>query len=345
MKVQIKDLKPNPFRDIEHYPIDGEKIKTLVASIGRTGFWDNILGRLKKGSTLAGWDRGEYVGTFDPNRRPIKISGGGKPTEFTLEKGAIEIAYGHHRLVALKQSMKLTDTVDIPVKALDDATMLKVMAAENMDEWKTSAGVIDETVRATRIFLAEYPEELRKLLVGRRKTTGRSAGIDTISLFLGWDRNRVGDALERLLLIDKRIVDPVAVRSFPTENAAHDFVKAIKQFHPTLAQQRHAAIQIVKEESYGEIAVRGAIADQVYPKKKREREPFKLIELREEIKTAEKLARDLSSSLLTLIRFRREIRDNVYRAEIQALALGFTILVQSLKSFIGEKNHVKQIEG
>jgi ParB-like chromosome segregation protein Spo0J len=68
----------------------------LVASIGQTGFWDNILARKKDDQ--------------------------------------IQIAYGHHRLAALRQCMKPNDTVDIPVKPLDDATMLKIMANENMDE-------------------------------------------------------------------------------------------------------------------------------------------------------------------------------------------------------------------
>ena len=43
MKVRIKDLVSNPFRDIKNYPIDLKKVESLAKSITETGFWDNIL--------------------------------------------------------------------------------------------------------------------------------------------------------------------------------------------------------------------------------------------------------------------------------------------------------------
>ncbi|GAH85311.1 unnamed protein product [marine sediment metagenome] len=49
MKVKIKDLEPNPFRDMDHYPINPEKIESLKNSISQTGFWDNILARKSNG--------------------------------------------------------------------------------------------------------------------------------------------------------------------------------------------------------------------------------------------------------------------------------------------------------
>ena len=58
--------------------------------------------------------------------------------------GKVEIAYGHHRMVAL-QELGIKE-VDIPVKALDDATMIKIMANENMEDWETNTSVINETV-------------------------------------------------------------------------------------------------------------------------------------------------------------------------------------------------------
>lgn len=203
MKVQIKDLQPNPYRNMAHYPIDEAKVGALVASIKQTGFWDNILAR--------------------------------------KEGAKVQIAYGHHRLAALRKAMKATDVVDIPVKELDDATMLKVMANENMDEWKTSPGVIDETVRAARDFLADHPEELKKLGQARDSLP---AGGELVARFLGWDKRRVSYSLERLGLIDEGIVEPEAVRNLPTERAARDFVKAVKQFKPTKDQQKKAAVTI-----------------------------------------------------------------------------------------------------
>ena len=37
---KLKDVRANPFRNIEHYPIHPEKIEALRASINSTGFWD-----------------------------------------------------------------------------------------------------------------------------------------------------------------------------------------------------------------------------------------------------------------------------------------------------------------
>ena len=163
MKVQIKDLKPNPFRDMENYPIDSRKIESLTNSINETGFWDNILAR--------------------------------------KSNGKIEIAYGHHRLVVLKKLFKPDDFIDIPVKELDDSTMIRIMANENDESWGTSPKIINETVRVTKIFLEEHPEIVRGLL---KKGAYRATDINDlnkslvgrmiISRFLGgnWDHRRTG---------------------------------------------------------------------------------------------------------------------------------------------------------
>jgi hypothetical protein len=101
-----------------------------------TGFWDNILAR--------GID------------------------------GRVQIAYGHHRWKALKRVMNLTDMVDIPVKDLDDATMLKIMANENMESWALGPKVIDETIKVTKKFLDEHPEEVAKVIL--TGVTGKPLG-------------------------------------------------------------------------------------------------------------------------------------------------------------------------
>lgn len=58
-----------------------EKVNSLVKSIKQTGFWDNILARKNKA-------------------------------------GKYEIAYGHHRLQALKKALGKSAVVDIPVKKM-----------------------------------------------------------------------------------------------------------------------------------------------------------------------------------------------------------------------------------
>ena len=312
MKIQIKQLEPNPYRDMDHYPISEEKVQRLIASINQTGFWDNI---------------------------PVRKHG-----------DTYQISYGHHRLMALRRVMKPTDEIDAPVKPIGDATMLQMMANENMDEWKTSPGVIDETVRVTQTFLREHPEEKKKLLAARRVTI---TGAPLIALFLGWPERRVSDSLDRLGLMENEdvqkkkgvVLDADAVHGMPTDFAARKYTAAVKTFKPTKEQQKRAAAIIAKNQDFSETGIRSAITEQIYRKPKPEHQDFKLIELQEEIKAAEKLSRDLSSKLLTLIRFREEIKDQVYRAEIRALATEFNVLIQALKSFIGGKNNVKQLEG
>ena len=217
MRVQIKDLKPNPYRDMEHYPIDQDKIQSLKDSIEQTGFWDNILAR--------------------------EIN------------GVIQIAYGHHRLEALKQVMKPTDYVDIPVKKLDDATMIQIMANENMEQWEMRPGVINETVKVARDFLnaelAKYesleifersnsfikpfivlPEskQTRKTSWGKLKKPhdeGGGVGQTAIKKFLGkgWKQGKIQSALDTL---DAKEIDQKAVEAFDNIYQGDEFKKAIR---------------------------------------------------------------------------------------------------------------------
>lgn len=83
---------------------------TQKASIEETSFWDNLLAR-------------------------------------PAGKG-YEIAYGHHRLVALQEAG--IKEVDIPVRKIDDGMMIRIMANENRDSYKANRAVTIETVRVAR---------------------------------------------------------------------------------------------------------------------------------------------------------------------------------------------------
>jgi predicted transcriptional regulator len=120
---------------------------------------------------------------------------------------------------------RVTDMVDIPVKTLDDSTMLKVMANENMDSWALGPRVIDETIAVTKRFLEEHLEEAAKY--SQLEKVNRDAppiGAGCISRFLGWNETRVRYSLERLHLIDDGILDKESVESMPTDNAARELV-------------------------------------------------------------------------------------------------------------------------
>ena len=71
MAVAVKDLLPNPYRKIERYQLQPERLNALVRSIKDTSFWDNILAR--------------------PNPD-------GSET--------YQIAYGHHRVEAVKTCIR-----------------------------------------------------------------------------------------------------------------------------------------------------------------------------------------------------------------------------------------------
>lgn len=156
MNVPLTDVRPNPFRNIDRYPINREKVDKLKESIGRTDFWDNIVGRA--------------VGSGD-------------------DATVVEIAYGHHRLVALRELYPPEHEVGVIVRDLADAEMLHMMADENMQEWASTGAVIVETVRAVRDFLADLaaPPNLGH---GAKPENGSA-----IVAFLGWPEKRVREAL------------------------------------------------------------------------------------------------------------------------------------------------------
>jgi len=113
MKVKLKDVLPNPYRQIASYPIQEKKIEALKASIESTSWWGNVVVR----------------------RSPTK-------------KGKVEIAYGHHRLATLRELYKPGDGLDFIPRKLSNDDMLRMMAHENAEEYGSSFWVVIETVRA-----------------------------------------------------------------------------------------------------------------------------------------------------------------------------------------------------
>ena len=151
MEIQVKDLKPNPFRKMKSYPINREKVESLKISINETTFWDNILVRPGKGvvwveeddehSRMSHGIIGHYSfevcdkdGNFEDYENPF-----------------FEIAYGHHRMIALKELG--IEEVDIPIRDLDDGQMIRIMANENLDDWKTTPAIYTETVLVAKEYL------------------------------------------------------------------------------------------------------------------------------------------------------------------------------------------------
>jgi ParB-like chromosome segregation protein Spo0J len=190
LKVLLASVRHNPFRDIDNYPIVREKIEALKASIGSTGFWDNIVAR-------------------------------------NLD-GTVEIAYGHHRIVALREVLPIDAEIELIIRDLDDATMLRIMADENMSEWTSSAAIEQETISAVvrayaqdRITLSKpngrTRDQLRhapsyRLRRSDDAVTEHTYTADTIAQFLRWPVPKVKRALTALAAIEADEVDPETLR-------------------------------------------------------------------------------------------------------------------------------------
>lgn len=211
MKIKVRDVHPNPYRNIEHYPLNKEKIMALTNSIEKTGFWDNLVGR--------------------------KVD------------GKAQIAYGHHRIEALRlaNGYGYDFEFDLPIKDIDDGTMIQIMANENMQEWSHSVGVTDETVKVTKEYLENRPVPRDRPISGRNKQYQNQVNSPEIADFLGWSQGIVKESLKRLNLISEGIIEKEAVESLPTSRHADYFAKAIEKSKVkfTPQEQRQIAKEIV----------------------------------------------------------------------------------------------------
>jgi hypothetical protein len=117
VKIKLSDVKPNPNRDLAFNPYNEEKIAALMASIGETGFWTNVI---------------------------VRQSPDGK---------GYEQAYGHHRIESARRcDIKEADFV---VRELDENMMLKMMELENQEDYRYCPLSLLESVKAVVKALAE----------------------------------------------------------------------------------------------------------------------------------------------------------------------------------------------
>jgi hypothetical protein len=186
LKIAVKDLRPNPFRHVERYPVDRAKVDALKQSIEDTTFWDNLI-----------------------CRKALNGSGG------------YELAYGEHRRSALLEMKR--EFVDIPVRDLDDTAMAKIMAHENMEEWSWSASIEQETVRAIiegfaegRIQMPKEQNNRETVRIAPSFVPKSRSGVNpdvriysaaTLAKFLGWKESKVEATLNALAVIEKGLAD------------------------------------------------------------------------------------------------------------------------------------------
>ncbi len=186
--VPMSKIVANPYRHMENYPINQEKVDLLVASMAKTGFWENMIGRERNGH--------------------------------------VELAYGHHRWIAYKKRHKNNASMPINIRNVSNEDMIRIMADENMHEWGTSAEIEQETIRAVVLAYADGDIKLEKPKSGDHSVKGwriapsflrvKKSDFDiydvkikfynakTIAKFLGWTQPdgqvspRVRNALDAL---------------------------------------------------------------------------------------------------------------------------------------------------
>jgi len=118
MNIALSDIESNPNRDLNFNPLHEEKLVALMASINETGFWSNVIVR----------------------PHPEK-------------KGKYQLSYGHHRLESAKRcGIKEAEFV---VRNLDDNFMIKMMEAENSEDYRYCPLSLLESCRAVVNALAE----------------------------------------------------------------------------------------------------------------------------------------------------------------------------------------------
>lgn len=116
MIIQLSEVVHNPFRDLTRYPLHAERIDKLMVDIKATGFNGGLVGRMR-------------------------------------EDGKLELAFGHHRVEALR---KLGETqADFSVQNLSDDAMLQKMSSDNDPAYSHGMETIIECVRAAVIGFAE----------------------------------------------------------------------------------------------------------------------------------------------------------------------------------------------
>lgn len=106
--IDIALIDPNPHRDLARNPISPEQVDAIIESIGRTGFWDNLVAR------------------------PVG--------------DRYQLAYGHNRWEALKKLG--IATAEFSVRDLTDYDMLNCMIDENETQRSITPAIVFENLTA-----------------------------------------------------------------------------------------------------------------------------------------------------------------------------------------------------
>jgi ParB/Sulfiredoxin domain len=234
--VALSAIEPNPYRHFEKYKLSEEKIQGLINSYANSGFWD-----------------GSIQARPDPKK-----------------KDKYQIAFGHHRIEAARRAS--IEQVGLVVADRTNADMLKMMADENREEFRSDARVTIETLAAVIEAYAKGEIELEPVNSHAPKQNvqllpgGKSYTLMTVARFLGWTKDQgqqatsacraafeayltrdVTDKALDTIPADKRsevAIHTVVTATYAARRAAE---KADLKPHQIKEAQRQAAMDAAKE--------------------------------------------------------------------------------------------------
>lgn len=228
-KVHKEQLTHNPYRDMEKNPVPPHVIASLTASIEKTGFWDNVLGRPagNEYNGMAGDELQEYLETLSE-----------VPSDMI-----VELAYGHRRWVTLN-AMDGIEIINIPIKVIDDENMLHIMCEENKDDYGADTNVLLETCRQVRVTLHEQAKafesfedyaEVHSFFRTAKDWSMAAKDIENIGFrrvhqFLGetWSENHIRTGFSVLKAIDAGYFTQEQIVGFPSVQLLNRFVGLAK---------------------------------------------------------------------------------------------------------------------
>tara|TARA_R110001606_G_scaffold314271_1_gene460931 strand:+ start:363 stop:1268 length:906 start_codon:yes stop_codon:yes gene_type:complete len=269
MKIKLKNIKKNPHRDFELNPLNEEKTKKLIESIKHTEFWNNLLAR-KKGETY-------------------------------------ELAYGHHRLEALKRTYGGDHEIELLTRDLNDETMLKIMLDEN-NNWFGNSANKHEGIKAAKKLHPSY-------------TNKQIASLLNIDSNLVANYNQITEAIKNNL-IDKSIISKIntyqdiGVLSSVANEHAIKYKNILEVHKKALADSR-------KNSKTGKITKTNVLTaiqqiDSVNSNNKEDKEE-KLVQLYGAIGRAKDLVFEAKNEVLKVWTFKDQIKNNKELFEINTL--------------------------
>jgi len=115
-KIKLVKVLDNPYRDRNLNPTTDVKKADIKESIDQTGFWDNLLVRVRNNEMPDGTAIKDAVHLAE-----LLDTGA-----LDLDAAQFELAYGHHRIDVLRE-MNWED-MDVPVKYITDEKMIRIQA-------------------------------------------------------------------------------------------------------------------------------------------------------------------------------------------------------------------------